>query len=744
VERQASRASIAWAAALAFLAVLPFSDKAVHQDDWAYLRVAGLMLEHGSDVFEVTTLYQGRPISAGQGVLHGPVWMAMLALAQSFGAAAERVAHLLSAGFLALLAGATASIAGRLGARPLLTGLTLALAPAPWVLGTSLMTDLPMLALFSASIAVALGGIARANVRLLWCAGLLGALAALTRYHGLAIVPLLAVLPLVVGGGGRALLPALGAGTLFAGALTLLLAATGRWDMLRATEELSRAVVDREACLMSTVAAIGGVGLGWAIGALTAPGAALRLLVENRRTALAAGLGAAFGAWLAWRAPQVVDAPLEGVNRVLQPTFFVLGGAALGAMLGPWLALIELFGGRVSPGEWRARHGLQAWLALWSLGFAFAAWMTVPFGSTRYVLPALPGVFLLLGRGFAASLPPRAAWTALAATAVLGLGATVADYRAAAIYPRLARTVAEAHESGGAWGAGRTWIWGELGFRWYLERVAGLEVLPSDSSAPRPGDRILKSMVLSTASPDDGSSGRYRLHPEVVRSIESVEIREEPDAWPIRIHNSYAGAGFYGHQAGFMPWAYSDVLHDKLQVWRVSEEDPFHKAFERARRESQSLPDEGPELPAIQGRIDLTRFSVYGEVGERPTVGPVDPRVAFQFLLAGRLEWEQVAVPVASRLELWVGEHHRLRDEAIPGPASIVRVRVDGELLGQTRIHTRGGEPQVWRALSVDLTPYGGREVSLTIEALPDPGASGQRPLILVGVADLRFVPAAN
>lgn len=744
MERQASRASIAWAAALAFLAVLPFSDKAVHQDDWAYLRVAALMLEHGSDVFDVTTLYQGRPISAGQGVLHGPVWMAMLALAQGFGAAAERVAHLFSAGFLALLAGATASIAGRLGARPLLTGLTLALAPAPWVLGTSLMTDLPMLALFSASIAVALAGVAQTNVRLLWCAGLLGALAALTRYHGLAIVPLLAVLPLVVGGGRRALLPALGAGTLFVAALTSLLAATGRWDMLRATEELSRAVVDREACLMSTVAAIGGVGLGWAIGALTAPLAALRGLVGCRRTALVAGLGAAFGAWLAWRAPQVVDAPLEGVNRALQPTFFVLGGAALGAMLGPWLALIETLGGRASLGQWRERHGLQAWISLWSLGFAFAAWMTVPFGSTRYVLPALPGVFLLVGRGFAAALPPRATWTAMAATAALGLGATVADYRAAAIYPRLARTVAEAQAPGGDWSSGRTWIWGELGFRWYLERVAGLEVLPTESAAPRPGDRILKSMVLSTASPDDGSSGRYRLHPEVVRSIESVEIREEPDAWPIRIHNSYAGAGFYGHQAGFMPWAYSDVLHDKLQVWRVTATNPFHASFEEAHKESQSLPDEGPDGPAIQGRIDLTRFAVYGEVGERPSAGPIDSRVAFQFLLAGRVAWDAVPVPARSRLELWVGEHHRLRDEGIPGPGAIVRVRVDGELLGETRIDTRRGDPQVWRRMSVDVSPFGGREVSLAIEAVPDDSTTGQRPLILVGAADLRFVPAGE
>ena len=42
-----------------------------------------------------------------------------------------------------------------------------------------------------------------------------------------------------------------------------------------------------------------------------------------------------------------------------------------------------------------------------TLGFAFAAWFTVPFGSTRYVLPALPGAFLLAAgeKGMRRALP---------------------------------------------------------------------------------------------------------------------------------------------------------------------------------------------------------------------------------------------------------------------------------------------------------------------------------------------------
>lgn len=727
--RTADRGRIVAAGLMGFALVLPFLTKGVHQDDWAYLRVSRLMLEHGAEVFDQQTLYQGYPISAGQGVLHGPVWLTFLAIAQQFGQHAITVAHLFAAGLLGLLAASCASIAGRLGAPPLLTALTFVAAPAPWVLATSLMTDLPMLAFFAASVACALRGLAEEDLRALLAAGVLGALAALTRYHGFAIVPLLAVLPLLVGAPlRRGLIPAGLAGLLFFGFLVTVLAATGRWDMLRATEELSKAVIDREACLMSTVCAFGGVGIGWWVAALTSPGKSLAALAANRGVTVLGLIGAGVGAYLATRAPSVVPAPLSSTNTVLQWVCFVLGGATLAGLLWPWLALVGGVFDRDRRRELRDRYGLLAFIALWSLGFAFAAWVTVPFGSTRYVLPALPGVFLVMAAVHARWLAPHTRWVALVVTAAAGLGAVVADHHAAGIYPELADEVAARSSSEGDWAEGKTWIWGELGFRWYLEERAGLEVLPTESDAPRAGDRVLKSMILSTASPDDGTRGRYRLHPDVVRAMESTQVTFFPDAWPIRIHNSYAGAGFYGHEAGFLPWSISSTEHDRLQVWTLREGNPFYEHFEAARKDTTGVPAKD-DIPPIQGAISLTRFQVSQTVPDR---------VAIQILLPGRITWNEVPVPEAAEFEVWVGEHNRLTEDALGGPASVFRVLVEGEVVAERRIDTHFDDEKQWYRMSADLGRWAGRNVSLAFElrSAAEAEADPPRPILLGGFAD--------
>ena len=104
----------------------------------------------------------GMTITVAQGVLHGPVWMRVLAICLWFGESAPFVAHLFSSLCLGLIGLSMASLAGRFGAPRLSTGLLVALSPVPLVLAGNIMTDLPMLALFCASLAAAARGFAKA------------------------------------------------------------------------------------------------------------------------------------------------------------------------------------------------------------------------------------------------------------------------------------------------------------------------------------------------------------------------------------------------------------------------------------------------------------------------------------------------------------------------------------------------------------------------------------------------------
>ncbi|QDU67740.1 hypothetical protein [Engelhardtia mirabilis] len=733
--RAAKRGELIAAGLLSAALVLPFLDKGVHQDDWAYLRVAQLLTEHGAEVFGQTTHYQGEIVEAGNGVLHGPVWLLCMAFAQLFGEHFLLVGHLIGTLLMGLLGASCASLAARLGARPVLTALTFCAAPAPLVLAPGLMTDMPMLALFSMGLALAVEGHCRGRSSLLLIGGVCGALAALTRYHGLAAVPLLAVLPLLwPPWRWRGLIPAATALAVFLGTMLGALAITGQWDVLRATDGMMGIKINHTACLMSAVCALGGVGVGWVFGLLAAPISAARALVRDRASLVLAMGGAALGVWFGLKAPTIVPAPVAGANVAVFWGAFVFGGAVLGLLLRPWTGLVPaILGGRL--GEWRTVWGPRALIALWSLGFVFAAWWTVPFGSTRYALPALPGMFLLAGLASKRLLPTRSAWVALVASGLFGVGAAQADRAAANVYPELAADVALRVAPDGDWSTGKTWIWGELGFRWYLEEVAGLEILPSRSNAPASGDRILKSRILCTAANDDGSGGRYRLHEGVRRRMRPGPITVYADPWPIRIHNSHAGAGFYGHEAGFLPWSFSTHQHDELQVWTIEDTNPFLERLGEAQIEVSEYPPAQAGGRTMRGSIGVERFMV--DV-DQPS------KLAVQILFPGRVTWHGVPIPPGSVFTVDVGEHHRLTYEGIEGPGCILRVRIDGKVVAEKSIDTRRGDPKLWQSLWVDLAPWAGSEVDLSFElapmALPEGSTPGQPVVILGGFAEPRIV----
>lgn len=748
--RSASRVQLLLAGLLCFAAVIPFLGKGIHQDDWAYVVVAQLLLEHGPEVLSVEGFYQGDVQRVGEGVLHGPVWLLCLAVAQLpiFGESWEWVAHLFSAGFLGLLGVSVASLAGRVGAPPVATALALCLGPAPLVLAGSLMTDLPMVALFAASLALAMRGAHTGKTRELIAAGVLGALAGLTRYHGLSIVFLLAALPLLwEANRWRRWIP-LGVCLAILGAFfSATLLGTGQVDAQRASEGLALAEIDRHACLLSLLGALGGVSLATLIGLLPGALGALRKgsVGLSPFVAILGAVGLGLGLWQTALSFDVAPVPVEGVNRALQWLILPLGAVLLAVAARPWF----------SPGillrkpEWRERYGAWAFMALWLGGFSVAAWVTVPFGSTRYALPALTPLFLLIFMWAGRHL--RGPWPAFAAllSAGLGFAAAEADRRAAEVYPLYAEAVSERVQAGGAWSEGTTWIWGEIDFRYYLERTAGLPILPSASSEPVAGDRVLKSMIVCTASPNDGSSGAYTLHPDVVQRLEGGPIervtpagvepftgaRPEPieGDYPLRIHHSYAGAGFYGHHAGFLPFAWSRMPHDQFQVWRVTGSNPFLESFELAQRESQRY---GPEVTGgaeMAGNITVERFLADPDQ---------EQRVAVQILLPGRITWEQVPIPENAVFEAWVAEHHRLILEEIPGPPVTVRVRVNGEVVAQLDSDIRRGDPTGWRKLTADLSAFAGQSVQLSFESLDQPMPDGSRdplPKILTGFAEPRI-----
>ena len=742
--RAATARELWLAALLAFLAAVPFLDKAVGQDDWAYLTIAEYVAQGsgGADLLERETLYQGRPITVAQGIFHGPVWLGLLAgcerLGQLFGdsagpSAALGMARVLAALLLALLAASVTALGARLGAPPLAAGLATALAPGPLLLAGTAMTDLPMLALFAAALATAASGMERDSLPRLLLAGALALACALTRYYGAAVLPLLALQPLLFGRlVPRSFLPAALAAAGFGGWLVLSASLLGEADPARGLAALDRvARMEPMVAFLAAVCGLGGMASGWLAAGLAAPRRLGRALFGDPLiTGLGLG-GLSVGAWLAIEASTLRGFQPRGVNAFLQALFVLFGAVLLASAVLPWLDVSAWRRGGLR--AWRERRGGDAWLALWLAGFVVAATFFVPFGAARYVLPALPAAVLLSALFCSRRLGQGPARVALFASAALGLGCAVADENAASVYRRYGEKIGARRAPGGPWSETGLWVWGELGFRWYLEREAAARVLARSSNEPVAGDRILHS-ALCTDSGDDGRSGTYRLSPALLPRMYAEDHELWEDAWPLRVHNPLAGAGFYHVSGGLLPFAVSSARHDEFQTWLVKDPSPLLEAF----RQGRIVTAEEPALPG--GNVRVERFGVRADL-------PTYPAVKFHF--PGSITWDALPVPAdATWLTLHVGEHLRLVHEGIDGPGSIARVRVDGELLAEQAIDARRrAEDRRWFHLSVDLSRWAGRTVSVAFEVAaqePPPGGAGgvQRPgppRTIVGFADPRF-----
>lgn len=774
----ASRLQLWLAFALSLAFALPFLDKPVHQDDWAYLRVAELLAENPDDILAETTTYQGGTISAGEGILHGPVWIHTLNACLALGGDLETavmLAHWISALCLALLGLSIASLAGRYGLPPLAMALLVTLSPVPLVLAGNLMTDLPMLACFSASLALGVRGLERGSLRTLLAAGLVGAVAALIRYHGLAVLPMLLALPLAwprsrfAEATASASLPRLRARHFVPFALGLVIVAgfLARTIILKGQADAGRAVnaldaldeIDRTACILAALGAVGGTLLALALGWLGAPKRLLAAL-RSRGIAAAFALGALLGVGVCVLAETRHGIQPVGFNLWLQRVLLVLAGIGLVlAVRTLWRGAgrelpLSSKGGPVGFARWRENHGHLLFLFFWLVGYLVAAWVTVPFGSTRYALPALPAVVLFGALFTQRHLGARPLYVALVPMALVGFGSAVADERAAEVYPAFADEVAARVAADPE--LGDLWIWGELDFRWYLEEHPGLagtnggagpQILATASNAPRSGDRIYKSAICTAGS--DGLSGTYRLHPGVVGRMRHERLKVYDDPWPVRIHNPYVAAGFYGAQGGILPFAWAasapedalgepgTVPHDQIQVYRIEDSNWFLESLGAAQIEAQRIEGMGMHNPHVESFLAFDGVDLGIEM--RPSIFLAFP---------GRITYPEVAIGAAdTTLELFVAENDRANYYA--GPGGIVRVRVNGEVAWERTIDARReADDRRWFPVRVDLTPYQGQTVAVSFEVSegpwPDRPADGtgvdtsKPPLTFFGFAEPR------
>src|SRR5437763_6190971 len=182
----------AFFAVIAVIAALaPFLNKAFHIDDPLFLWIAQQVSQHPADPLGFSGNWYGSAMPMFSVMQYPPLNAYYMALAASFFGWSELAMHgaFLFPAVVAVLG--TFFLAQRLSGSPLLGALLMLFAPVFLISATTVMCDIWLLALWVWSVNCWRSGLERQSYWLLLLASLLVAAAAVPKYFGVSLVPLL-------------------------------------------------------------------------------------------------------------------------------------------------------------------------------------------------------------------------------------------------------------------------------------------------------------------------------------------------------------------------------------------------------------------------------------------------------------------------------------------------------------------------------------------------------------------------
>jgi 4-amino-4-deoxy-L-arabinose transferase-like glycosyltransferase len=540
-----------WTLTLITFAVLaPFLAKPFNIDDPLFIWVAHQIQAHPLNPYGFNVNWFGTVTPMWLATENPPVACYYMALAAAIFGRSEVALHfafLLPA--IAVVLG-THRLAQKFCGQPMLATLATLFTPVFLLSSTTVMCDVMMLAFWIWAVVFWIEGMVKNDFRKLSAAGLLIALAALTKYYGVCLIPLLAAYSLVETRHlGR-----------WAACLMIPLAALCAYQWT--THSLYGLAMMSDAVEYAGYArGITGIsGMSTALTALTFTGGCVAVAVFFMPLLWRARMLAAFAATAALIAAALFfeGAKLEKYISPdatspmfveIQIIFWAVGGIGVLA-----LAVENL---------WNERDA-QSWLlALWVFGtFLFASvfnWTV----NGRSILPMVPGVAILIVRRLERN--SAAGWKSqrfavpisLAASAALALLVTRADYFfAVATRQTAVQTFARFGNE-----QKNFWFEGHWGFQYYMESL-GFAALDVQRSQIKPGNIL--------ALPEN-NTGIAPPNPDATAKQEKIEA-----AGPsyLTTMNVQVAAGFYASLRGPLPFAFGKVPPESVLLFFLKTNAP--------------------------------------------------------------------------------------------------------------------------------------------------------------------------
>ena len=528
--------------ALLVLACLtPFLGKAFHIDDPLFVWAGKQIAKHPGNPYGFTVTWYTEPEQMSDVTQNPPLAAYYIAAAGGILGWSEAALHgafLLPA--LAVILG-TYFLARRFTRWPLLAGAATLAAPGFLASSTTVMCDVMMVALWILATLLWLEGLERRRPALLAVSGLLIALCALTKYFGMALIPLLALYSV-------ARERRVGSWIVY---LFLPVAALVGYEYW--TKALyGRGLVGGAADYAQSNNSVGFykalVGLSFA-GGCALPALTFAPVIWSRRGLLLGGAVAGLAGLLV--SMGALNMPLSiapGHRNVLslQLALFIAGG--MGALA---LAFTD----------WRRnRDADSVLLLLWVLGtWVFASFVNWTVNA-RSVLPMIPAVAILLARrlealgAFAGKLRMAKVVVPLAVSAAVAIWLTSADANLANSARKAAQYVRDHLSKPGI----NVSFEGHWGFQYYMQAYQ-YEPIDFRDLHVENGDLVVIPQNSSYAAPQSIPASVVASRGVLALPVKSG-MTTMSQAW---------GSGFYSDALGPLPYSFGPALSEYYMVVRL-------------------------------------------------------------------------------------------------------------------------------------------------------------------------------
>lgn len=535
--------------AFTLLVTLPFIFKPFHMDDDVFLRFAGLKRDNPMSLELQDFTFYGKDNAAFFDT-HPPLVPDYIALLNAIrGGESEPFLHL---GFLIFPLIAAVSmyfLAREFTRHSLVTALLLMATPGVMVMSHGLLTDMPGMSLWVASVTLYIYGIKRKSLALMVLCGIAMALGVFISYQLLSVIPLLLVYALIRRKFNLlAIIP-------FVLPLSAM-ASYAIWHLL-ATGYLPRISYGdgRPLAWFSLIQKASSV-------VLTLAAATIFFLVLYR---VFIARKNDFLIYMIFLVPLWISIMFQYMagEYTLLPAILLLLFMPLGIMFLARIYSSEWGTIRAQPLE---RSHTSIFLLVWLSGVLFYVVVLLPYSSARYLLPIFPPLVLMFVRFVEAHFGERKRQmnqiftSALVLTAILGLLVAYSDYEYARANYRFATHEARSIGEQAAEAGHKVWIVGEFGYRYYMEQEGFTEL--SRRTHVEEGDIIIQSPLAD-----------WRKYPEELdERMELVETIAYYGWSPLKVTNHYSRAGFYGSHWGLLPYSITTGPIEEYLVFRVGPE----------------------------------------------------------------------------------------------------------------------------------------------------------------------------